>query len=113
MSVRQIVQQPFDEVRRRCPLLDDVAFDQAAAHVLEDADLRQLAVSNVLSDEPVLYREPIEHGRFAIGGRRKRIVILGILSETTGSDLISVRQRLPDLANVRRDTDALEMGGAR
>jgi hypothetical protein len=55
------------------------------------ADLRQglqrIAVCEYLADEPVLRRIVLPDGHFSIGGDRKRVVILGLLTDGHGWEL--------------------------
>jgi hypothetical protein len=65
--------------------------------------LRQVAVCPFLADEPVLYRTALQHGHFSIGGDRKRVVLIGVLSEEGHLSRlpVAVRAHLLSLASVR------------
>jgi len=68
-----------------------------------DRVLRQVAVCAFLADEPVLSRTVLDHGHFSMGGDRKRVVLIGVLSDSHGSRLTgAVRARLVDLASIPR-----------
>ena len=114
----------FDPGRPRCPRLTIIingsgrrhggrARSGAAARSGElpaidsiadlDRVLRQVAVCAFLADEPVLYRTALPYGHFSIGGERKRVVLIGVLSEHCHLSRLTgaVRTHLVSLVNVR------------
>ncbi len=55
--------------------------------------LRTVSCDPFLADECILWRASLQYGHFAIGGRERRIIIVGLTSTTHYTGLVGTEQR--------------------
>jgi hypothetical protein len=90
---------------RRAAGRDRLSAELTTAEGVE-AFIRRVASDSFLADECVLWRVPLAHGHFAVGGRDRRIILTGICSTTHYDGIVApaARARLIELVSLPPDT---------